>query len=125
MSRVLRVCSFPGCSSLTRKRRCAIHERQRDRVYGRQWRELVRPAVFAQHGYRCHYCGLPVTPADDVAHLAPSQELMARGLPVHDTARLVPAHRRCHNRHAPSGGEGATGGQARSPRSPSRNLYAS
>ena len=52
------------------------------------------PSSDAAGGY-----GQPVTLADDVAHLEPTQRMSAEQAWA---ARKVPAHRLCHVRNAPS-----------------------
>ena len=96
---ILKRCSFGGCVEyvIPSVGYCARHRSQRNRTYGRGHRE-GRRQVMEQGGWRCYYCGEPVTMSDDVAHLEPTQSLAPAQ--AHRAPR-VPAHRRCHNRNAP------------------------
>lgn len=106
MNRPLRVCARPGCDSLTRGRHCAHHAVNLNLVYGRRWREHVRPAVIAPG--RCYYCGQPGTLDAPLhaAHLDETSELIRQGHDVYDPTRIVPAHQACHNAHAPHNARG-------------------
>jgi hypothetical protein len=99
MSPVVKMCGWSGCHRLALRgqRYCPQHRRQKNQTYGRRHRD-GRLAVFEQAGWRCHYCGAPVTSADDIAHLDETQRLALHQAPH---ALRVPAHRACHNAHAP------------------------
>jgi 5-methylcytosine-specific restriction protein A len=52
------------------------------------WNTVVRPAVFALYGDKCHWCGLGGS--DGVDHLEPGDDHSLRNLrPIHDD----PCHR--------------------------------
>ena len=98
MGAVVKLCSFAGCHVLVRGRGyCARHRNIRSRTYGAEHRK-TRRAVFEAAGWRCHYCGKPVTMSDDVAHLSPTQQMSPAQAWA---APKVPAHRSCHNANAP------------------------
>ena len=96
--KVFKLCSFAGCHALVRgSKYCAAHRRWKDQVHGYRHRQQ-RQAVFEAGGWRCHYCGEPVTRSDDIVHWAPTQSMSAA---ESWAAPKAPAHRACHNRWAP------------------------
>ena len=96
---ILKRCSFTGCSEHVPSSVmfCARHRRQRNQTYGRRHRD-DRRQVMQAHGWRCFYCGEPVDLSDDVAHLALTSSMTPAQA---QRAARVPAHRKCHNAHAP------------------------
>lgn len=98
-SPMVKRCSFTGCRVHVpiNVRFCVTHRRQANQTYGSRHR-AARRQVFEQAGWRCHYCGGAVDLADDVCHVAPTRLMSAAEA---ERAPKVPAHRECHNRHAP------------------------
>jgi len=72
----LRLCSKPGCSRLTRKRYCGIHQSQmeaqynrergsaHERGYGRRWRKIRK--AFLKDNPFCVSCGDVATEVDHI-----------------------------------------------------------
>jgi hypothetical protein len=97
MKTILRRCQHTGCRQLVHAGLCPTHRHQKNQTYGRQHRN-DRARIMAAHGWACHYCGHPVTIADDIAHLGETSRMTPRQA---QTAPRVPAHRACHNENAP------------------------
>lgn len=114
MARAGKVCSTPGCPTLTRSSRCDEHEAQaeqkrgsaRQRGYDRQHQQRFRTGVLGKnplcvcedqaHGHGPQ-CLAPSTVADH--HPLSRRELVAAGLDPNDPAHGRGLCKRCHDKH--------------------------